>query len=62
MIFHQYNGRDPEESTAVKNKLLKAVNPSRIRENSSLDSPFTAEEVSKGIAQLKNKKQMVMIR
>ena len=35
---------------------MKVTNPKCIRENSTLDSPFTAGEVSKGIAQLKNKK------
>ena len=45
-----------EENTTVKNKLLKAPNPKFVRENATLDSPFSADEVSKGIAQLKNKK------
>ena len=35
---------------------MKVTNPKCIRENSTLDSPFTAGEVCKGIAQLKNKK------
>ena len=41
-----------EENTTAKNKLLKAPNPKFVREN----SPVSADEVSKGIAQLKNKK------
>ena len=45
-----------EENTTVKNNFLKATNSKCVRENSTLDSPFTADEVSKGIAQLKNKK------
>ena len=45
-----------EEKTIVKNNFLKATIPKCMRENSTLDSPFTADEVSKGIAQLKNKK------
>ena len=45
-----------EENTTVKNKLLKAPNPKFVRENSTLDSPFSTDEVSKGTAQLKNKK------
>ena len=40
----------------IKNKLLKAPNPKFVRENFTLDSPFSADKVSKGIAQLKNKK------
>ena len=35
---------------------MKATNSKCVRENSTLDSPFTADEVSKSIAQLKNKK------
>ena len=43
---------------------MKATNPMCVIENSTLDSPFTADEVSKGIAQLKNKsaRQVAMIR
>ena len=40
----------------IKNKLRKAPNPKFVRENFTLDSPFSADKVSKGIAQLKNKK------
>ena len=36
--------------------MLKTANPKCVRENSALDSPFSADEVFKGIAQLKNKK------
>ena len=35
---------------------MKAANPKCVWENSTLDSPFTADEVSKDITQLKNKK------
>ena len=45
-----------EENSTVNNNLLKATNPKCIRENSTLDSTFTVDEVSKGIARLKNKK------
>ena len=62
MLFNSADGFNPEESTAVKNSLLKAGNPNRIREDSTLDSPFTADEVSNGIAQLKNKMQVVIFR
>ena len=50
-----------EENSTVNNNLLKATNPKCIRENSTLDSTFTVDEVSKGIARLKIKKQVVMI-
>ena len=35
---------------------MKATNPTYIRKNITLCSPFTEDKVSKGIAQLKNKK------
>ena len=63
MLSHQGNGLNTflnffnvEENTTVKNNFLKATNPKCVGENSTLDSPFTADKVSKGIAQLKNKK------
>ena len=35
---------------------MKATNPKCVRENSTIDLTFTADEVSKCIAKLKNKK------
>ena len=40
---------------------MKATNSKFVREKFILDSPATVDEVSKGIAQLKNKKQVVII-
>ena len=58
MLFHQgfFKCFNVEENTTVKNKLLKATNPKCVRENSTIDLTFTADEVSKCIAKLKNKK------
>ena len=58
MLFHQgfFKCFNVEENTTVKNKLLKATNPKCVRENSTIDLTFRADEVSKCIAKLKNKK------
>ena len=51
MLFQQGNRLNGFNFFNVKNNLLKTTNPKCIRENPTLDSPFTADEVSKGIAQ-----------
>ena len=43
------------ENATVNSNLLKDTNPKCITENFTLDPPFIADEVSNGIAQLKNK-------
>ena len=43
------------ENATVNSNLLKDTNPKCITENFTLDPPFIADEVSNGIAQLKDK-------